>query len=90
MVRYRFPTLVVNRTMTDHFIILCASKAHGFTIIEGIGQADTLDRLLLHSINVIRRFDPYQFQNSGHYINNMMILTANPPSIFNPVRIMKD
>ena len=70
----RFPTVVIQRTRTKHFITLSYVFARRFGIAECVRKTHAFNWLLWHAGNVRRWFNTDQLKQSRHHIYRVQIL----------------
>src|SRR6185312_2685084 len=80
------PSLLVDRSVAEHFEVLSRARALRARVlaIEGIGDADPLDRLLGDPVYHRRLGDPDDFENRRNDVDHVMKLATDGADIRDP------
>ena len=73
----RGPALVVNAPVAEHLEVLCLMPFSSLCVVERVRHADTLDRVLLDSVDEKRFGQTRQFKNGRRNVNHVMELAAD-------------
>ena len=73
----RAPSVVVDRAVTEHLVVLGVVTSLDLAVVEGVGEAHALDRCLRHSADGGRWPDAEGVQNGRHQVDGVAVLGAD-------------
>ena len=72
----RPPAVVVDRAVTEHLEVLGVVVAGRSRLVEGVGEADPVDRRLGHAADALRRLGAQGFQDRRDEVDDVPIVLA--------------
>ena len=73
----RPPAVVVDRAVAEHLEVLGVVVAGRSRLVEGVGEADPVDRRLGHAADALRRLDAQGFQNRRDEVDDVPVVLAH-------------
>ncbi len=74
---HRGPALVVDAAVAEHLEVLRLVALGGVGVVEAVGHADALDRLLLHPVDHHRRRQPGHLEHRRGDVDDVVELRAH-------------
>ena len=71
------PSVVVDRSVTEHLVVLGVVTSRRLAVVEGVGKAHALDRCLRHPPDRGRGPDAEGVQDGRHQVNGVAVLGAD-------------
>src|SRR3954466_15841898 len=75
------PAVVIERAIAEHLEVLCDSSTRRILVVERIGHADALDRLLWHAVHFTRLGDARRLEDRRGNVDDVVELRAHSTAV---------